>query len=133
MRAVSHSDKIYRNPAGLFEMPLVDDADQSLRNPSAYITTAFFAYGDGLSISLNSSASSQVHYYLQKAPSSGGSASIFGFNIGLGGSVETSNTSTVTFDDITNVSSGTTINIPLDNAYPTLLAVIGTSLPTPPK
>ena len=115
-------------------MPLVDDADKSLRDPSAYVTTAFLAYGVGLSISLNSSAASQVHDYISKASSSGGSASIFGFNIGLGGSVETSNTSTVTFDDVKNASSGTTINIPAsDNAYPTLLAVVGTSLPTPPK
>jgi hypothetical protein len=115
-------------------MPLVDDADQSLRDPSAYVTTAILAYGVGLSVKLNSTTSSQIHDYLSKASSSGGSASIFGYNIGLGGSAETSNTSTVTFDDVKNASSGTTISIPpSDNAYPTLLAVVGTSLPTPPK
>jgi hypothetical protein len=45
--------QIYKNPAGLFNMPLIDDADQSLHDPSAYVTTATLAYGVGLSIKLS--------------------------------------------------------------------------------
>lgn len=120
------------NPGSLWGMPVVSTADPSLSQPAAYVTQAVLAYGVGMQVNTNSTTASQIHNYLQKASSSGGSASIFGFNIGLGGSFGISNSSTTTFDQVTSASSGSTITIPpSDNAYPTLLAVIGESLPVP--
>ncbi|CAG7565813.1 unnamed protein product [Fusarium equiseti] len=120
------------NPGELAGMPLVPNADENLRKPKAYVTTAVLAYGVGMEVNLSSSASSTINNYLEKARSTGGSASIFGFNIGLGGSANSSQTSTTTFDQVKSASSGTSIKIPpSDNAYPTLLAAFGESIPLP--
>lgn len=113
-------------------MPLVSDADEDLKDPKAKVTSAILAYGVGMQVELSSSAYDTINNYLEQAQESGGSASIFGFNIGLGDSDNLNQTSTVTFDDVKNASSGTTITIPAsNNSYPTLLAVVGESIPQP--
>lgn len=113
-------------------MPVVANADPNLSKPMAFINQAVLAYGVGMQVNLSSQASSMINNYLQKAQSTGGSASIFGFNIGLGGSASTSQTSTTTFEQVTEASSGTSLVIPpADNAYPTLLAAFGQAIPLP--
>ncbi|KAI9685687.1 MAG: hypothetical protein M1822_004247 [Bathelium mastoideum] len=120
------------NPGTLWGMPVVTTADPSLSKPAAYVTQAILAYGVGLTISTNSTTAGQIQNYLQQASQTGGSASIFGYNIGLGASIDVSNTSTTGFDQVTSASSGSQVSIPpSDNAYPTLLAVIGEALPVP--
>ncbi|KAJ4123177.1 hypothetical protein NW768_009705 [Fusarium equiseti] len=119
------------NPSELAGMPLVSNADENLKKPMAHVTKAVLAYGVGMQVNLSEDAFSTINDYLEKAQETGGSASIFGFNIGLGGSADSGQTSTVTFDDVKNASSGNTITIPpSDNSYPTLLAVVGESIPT---
>jgi len=113
-------------------MPLVSNADGDLKDPKAKVTTAVLAYGVGMQVNLSEEASNTINDYLEKARQTGGSASIFGFNIGLGGSADSVQTSTTTFDDVKNASSGNTITIPpSDDSYPTLLAVVGESIPVP--
>lgn len=113
-------------------MPIIDKADPNLNKPVAFVSQAILAYGVGMQVKLSSSAASSIRGYMEKASSTGGSASIFGFNIGLGGSKNTTQTSTTTFDGIKNASSSTGFTIPpSNNAYPTLLAVFGQSLPLP--
>ncbi|KAK7402435.1 hypothetical protein QQX98_011824 [Neonectria punicea] len=120
------------NPSQLAGMPIVANADPNLSKPMAFVNQAVLAYGVGMQVNLSSSASSTINNYLQKAKSTGGSASIFGFNIGLGGSASSSQTSTTTFDQVKKASSGTSLVIPpADNAYPTLLAAFGQAIPLP--
>ncbi|KAH7274921.1 hypothetical protein FSOLCH5_006306 [Fusarium solani] len=120
------------NPGQLAGMPLVANADPNLSKPMAFINQAVLAYGVGMQVNLSSSASSMINNYLEKAQSTGGSASIFGFNIGLGGSASSSQTSTTTFEQVKRASSGTSLVIPpADNAYPTLLAAFGQAIPLP--
>jgi hypothetical protein len=120
------------NPGTLAGMPIVDNADPNLSKPMAFVNQAIFAYGVGMEVKLSSSAASAVHDYMEKARSTGGSASIFGFNIGLGGSADSTQSSTTTFDDVKNSSSSTGFTIPpSDNAFPTLLGAFGQAIPLP--
>ncbi|RSL82843.1 hypothetical protein CEP51_004899 [Fusarium floridanum] len=120
------------NPSQLSGMPIVSNADPNLSKPMAFINQVVMAYGVGMQVNLSSSAMKSINTYLQKAQSTGGSASIFGFNIGLGGSASSSQSSTTTFDQVKQASSGTTLVIPpSDNGYPTMLAAWGQSLPLP--
>jgi hypothetical protein len=113
-------------------MPLIKNSDQSLWKSAAYVSQAVLAYGVGMSIKMSSSTSSAVNDYISKARTTGGSVSIFGYNIGLGGDVSSTNTSTTTYDQVKSTSSGSVINIPAsNNAYPTLLAVMGKAIPPP--
>ncbi|KAF4339516.1 hypothetical protein FBEOM_6578 [Fusarium beomiforme] len=119
------------NPGELAGMPIVDNADPNLKKPMAFIDKAVLAYGVGMTIKLSSSSCSTISNYLEKASSTGGYATLFGFNIGLGGN-DSYQTSTTTFDQVKSASSSTTITIPpSDNAYPTLLAAFGQSIPLP--
>ncbi|KAI8269951.1 hypothetical protein K4K58_012854 [Colletotrichum sp. SAR11_239] len=120
------------NPGQLAGMPIVANADPNLSKPMAFVNQAILAYGVGMEVKLSSSATSTINNYMDKAKSSGGSASIFGFNIGLGGAANSTQTSTTTFDQVKNASSGTGFTIPpSDNAYPTLLGVFGQAIPLP--
>jgi hypothetical protein len=120
------------NPGQLAGMPIVANADPNLSKPMAFVNQAVLSYGVGMQVNLSSSAARSIHNYLQKAQSTGGSACIFGFNIGLGGKASSSQTSTTTFDQVKNASSSTSIVIPpADNAYPTLLAAFGQAIPLP--
>ncbi|KAI8302262.1 hypothetical protein K4K59_000600 [Colletotrichum sp. SAR11_240] len=120
------------NPGQLAGMPIVANADPNLSKPMAFVNQAILAYGVGMDVKLSSSAASTINNYMDKARSSGGSASIFGFNIGLGGAASSTQTSTTTFDQVKNASSSTGFTIPpSDNAYPTLLGVFGQAIPLP--
>lgn len=115
-------------------MKLKDNAPDVLKKGNAFATQAVLAYGVGMEISLSSTTASKISDYMSEANKYGGSVSVFGFNIGLGGDVSSSNTSTTNFDQVKSASSGTTINIPpTNNGYPTLLAIIGQKLPSPPS
>ncbi|KXH34358.1 hypothetical protein CSIM01_00269 [Colletotrichum simmondsii] len=120
------------NPSQLAGLPIVANADPNLSKPMAFVNQAILAYGVGMEVKLSSSAASTINNYMDKARSSGGSASIFGFNIGLGGAADSTQTSTTTFDQVKNASSSTGFTIPpSDNAYPTLLGVFGQAIPLP--
>ncbi|OBS29442.1 hypothetical protein FPOA_03378 [Fusarium poae] len=120
------------NPGQLAGMPIVANADPNLSKPMAFVNQVILAYGVGMEVKLSSSAASSIHNYMEKARSTGGSASIFGFNIGLGGAANSTQTSTTTFDQVKDASSSTGFTIPpSDNAYPTLLGVFGQSIPLP--
>ncbi|EWG44669.1 hypothetical protein FVEG_05674 [Fusarium verticillioides 7600] len=120
------------NPSQLAGMPIVANADPNLSKPMAFVNQAILAYGVGMEVKLSSSSASTINNYMEKARSSGGSASIFGFNIGLGGAASSTQTSTTTFDQVKNASSSTGFTIPpSDNAYPTLLGVFGQAIPLP--
>ncbi|KAJ0381887.1 hypothetical protein COL922a_013660, partial [Colletotrichum nupharicola] len=121
-----------RNTSQLAGFPIVANADPNLSKPMAFVNQAILAYGVGMEVKLSSSAASTINNYLEKARSSGGSASMFGFNIGLGDAADSTQTSTITFDQVQNGSSSTGFTIPpSDNAYPTLLGVFGQAIPLP--
>ncbi|CAI0650207.1 unnamed protein product [Colletotrichum noveboracense] len=120
------------NPSQLAGFPIVANADPNLSKPMAFVDQAILAYGVGMEVKLSSSAASTINNYLEKARSSGGTASIFGFNIGLGDAADSTQTSTITFDQVQNASSSTGFTIPpSDNAYPTLLGVFSQAIPLP--
>lgn len=121
-----------RNPSQLAGFPIVATADPNLSKPMAFVNQAILAYGVGMEVKLSSSAASTINNYMEKARFSGGSASIFGFNISLGGAADSTQTSTTSFDQIQNASSSTSFTIPpSDNAYPILLGVFGQAIPLP--
>ncbi|KAF4783504.1 hypothetical protein HER10_EVM0010722 [Colletotrichum scovillei] len=120
------------NPSQLAGLPIVANADPSLRKPMAVVNQAILAYGVGMEVKLSSSAASTINNYMDKASSNGGRASIFGFNIGLEGDANSTQTSTTTFDQVKSASSSTSFTIPpSDNSNPTLLGVIGQAIPLP--
>lgn len=121
-----------RNPSELAGMPIVANADPNLSKPMAFVTQAVLAYGVGMEVKLSSSAASTINNYLDQARQRKGSASIFGFNIGLGGDASSTQTLIANFDQVKSASSGTGFTIPpSDNAYPTLLGVFGQAIPLP--
>ncbi|EXF84414.1 hypothetical protein CFIO01_02729 [Colletotrichum fioriniae PJ7] len=122
------------DPSQLAGLPIVADADPNLSKPMAVVNQAILAYGVGMEVKLSSSAASTINNYMDKASSSGGRASIFGFNIGLGGDANSTQTSTTTFDQVKDASSSTIFTIPpSDNSNPTLLGVFGQAIPLPKK
>ena len=97
------------------------------------VQSVLMGYGISMDIQLDASSKSttKVKELLEKARSTAGHASFFGYNIGLGGSGESKTTSSVNFDDVKGASSGNTISIPpQDNTYPTVLAVLGRKVDT---
>ena len=90
------------------------------------VESVLMGYGISMDLEMSSKMKSRVHDLCEKSRQTGGSASFFGYDINLGGSVESKTTSTVTFDDVNESSFGNVISIPeQDNNYPTLLAVLG--------
>ncbi|RFU24580.1 hypothetical protein B7463_g11755, partial [Scytalidium lignicola] len=117
------------NPSELKSLNLRDDIPAELTKPYGAVTQVMLGYGVGLKIKLSTADSEEIHNYMKKASKTKGSVSFCGWNIGLGGSVDSNNTSTSTFDEVKTHDGGSLIEIPPnDNAYPTLLAAIGTKL-----
>ena len=105
----------------------------NLRKPAAYVNQALLAYGVGMEVNMSANTSKTINDWISKASKSGGYATVFGYNIGLGGDAASTQSSTSTWNEVTKASSSTTLKIPADdNGYPTLLAVLGTALPLPP-
>ncbi|KAJ4417802.1 hypothetical protein N0V82_005968 [Gnomoniopsis sp. IMI 355080] len=99
------------------------NAPAPLNTPMELVSQVAMAYGVGMVITMSESSMSQLHDYLQTTSTNGGSASIFGWEIG-GGAGSTS-TSTTTFDKVLKTATSTTITIPAENTgYPVLVAAV---------
>jgi hypothetical protein len=86
--------------------------------PAARVDQVILAYKVVLKISLPANVADRVNDLTQKAKSSGGSVSLFGFEVGFGGGSK----------DEANIS-GSSIEIRKDLGYPVLLGVKGKKLP----
>jgi len=108
---------------------LIAGAPTDLFADMIQVKSLLVAYGVGLEVQFSGETLRQVQNYIKTAESTGGSVSIFGFDIGLaaGGSYQT--TQTQSFDQLNfDSTSGTYSIAPEDNGYPILLGVVGQRL-----
>ncbi|KAL5589588.1 hypothetical protein FOVSG1_011455 [Fusarium oxysporum f. sp. vasinfectum] len=116
---------VFTVKAGDWDVPSImeeyrDFQPDAARNigPAARVDQVILAYKVVLKIPLPANVADRVNDLTQKAKSSGGSVSLFGFEVGFGGGSK----------DEVNIS-GSSIEIRKDLGYPVLLGVKGKKLP----